>query len=601
MGDSLASNGRIAASHFCYLLSNCPFGSFDKKSSKLVLIGSSHNQDFNKFCQISAIQATEVFEYAQSMLLNSTQFNSDNFLKYKLIYANKLVEHGLMLEAYKYIEIISKTINNNPSKHTDKLSSVYHLANKLKTYDPDYFNLDDPSQFQEPVFITQLSQNYFNFYSKNISHLINTTQPTVLPAQSLPSSSYLPDSKMEPKIEHISFVEPSLAEQTINYQTQHSMPFQPNKSNGMVNTEQINDQNIQNDQNTGYQDYQNYQEYQEYQAPVDYYQPQMVDTMTSRKSSINSVHQQPLNQMSTEQFNYQPPYYHPTNYHQQTNRSRASSTSTSYENNLQSSSNPTQVYDPTKSIPKSQTFPQNNYYQPIFTPDVTEGIVEEPHAPIATQTQASNQQEDNDDDLSTSNPKPKPKPINTEEDFKTDLIKKQDDTKKASLWDWFKKPAGPKKMILPDDKKKTIVWDDKLNKFVNKDNASTSGTESVKPPPPISAPIQTKPNLADESNSNKFSLRNTNSKRPSNYYAKLDIMADKRNKALSNDAPPEIQPIAQKVSNLPPPVQLPPRFFVPDSNNSNIQTIEPTQQPQQQQNMYFNPALNPHPESNTNI
>lgn len=42
MGDSLASNGRVAASHFCYLLSNCSFGTFDKKSSKLVLIGSSH-------------------------------------------------------------------------------------------------------------------------------------------------------------------------------------------------------------------------------------------------------------------------------------------------------------------------------------------------------------------------------------------------------------------------------------------------------------------------------------------------------------------------------------------------------------------------------
>jgi len=42
MGDSLASSGRVAASHFCYLLANCSFGSFEKKSSKLVLIGSSH-------------------------------------------------------------------------------------------------------------------------------------------------------------------------------------------------------------------------------------------------------------------------------------------------------------------------------------------------------------------------------------------------------------------------------------------------------------------------------------------------------------------------------------------------------------------------------
>ncbi len=42
MGDSLASSGRVAASHFCYLLAGCSFGKFEKKSSKLVLIGSSH-------------------------------------------------------------------------------------------------------------------------------------------------------------------------------------------------------------------------------------------------------------------------------------------------------------------------------------------------------------------------------------------------------------------------------------------------------------------------------------------------------------------------------------------------------------------------------
>ena len=42
VGDSLAANGRVAASHFCYLLAKCPFGDFKKKASKIVLIGSSH-------------------------------------------------------------------------------------------------------------------------------------------------------------------------------------------------------------------------------------------------------------------------------------------------------------------------------------------------------------------------------------------------------------------------------------------------------------------------------------------------------------------------------------------------------------------------------
>ena len=42
MGDCLATNNRIAASHFCYLLANVQFGDYKKKASKIVLIGSAH-------------------------------------------------------------------------------------------------------------------------------------------------------------------------------------------------------------------------------------------------------------------------------------------------------------------------------------------------------------------------------------------------------------------------------------------------------------------------------------------------------------------------------------------------------------------------------
>jgi hypothetical protein len=44
--DTLASNSRYAAAHFCYLLINTPFGDYKKKSSKIVLIGSSHKYGF---------------------------------------------------------------------------------------------------------------------------------------------------------------------------------------------------------------------------------------------------------------------------------------------------------------------------------------------------------------------------------------------------------------------------------------------------------------------------------------------------------------------------------------------------------------------------
>lgn len=42
MGDTLASKGLLDAAHFCYLISAFPFGYFNKKSSKVVLVGSDH-------------------------------------------------------------------------------------------------------------------------------------------------------------------------------------------------------------------------------------------------------------------------------------------------------------------------------------------------------------------------------------------------------------------------------------------------------------------------------------------------------------------------------------------------------------------------------
>ena len=41
----------------------------------------------------------------------------------------RLLEFGFFNEAFKYIEIISKTINRNTKLHLDKLSCVFHVNN----------------------------------------------------------------------------------------------------------------------------------------------------------------------------------------------------------------------------------------------------------------------------------------------------------------------------------------------------------------------------------------------------------------------------------------------------------------------------------------
>jgi len=76
-----ASKGFLHASHFCYLMAHVGFGSYTRKSSKIVLIGSSHGLPLEYFATNQAIQCTEIFEYGRSLgsdfvLLNNFQVSS---------------------------------------------------------------------------------------------------------------------------------------------------------------------------------------------------------------------------------------------------------------------------------------------------------------------------------------------------------------------------------------------------------------------------------------------------------------------------------------------------------------------------------------------
>ena len=88
-----ASKGSLYGSHFCYLMAQVPFGTFDKKSCKLVLIGSSHSLAFTEFASNEAIQCTEIYEYALS--LANPAFSLINFQLYKYLMATRLVDYGM--------------------------------------------------------------------------------------------------------------------------------------------------------------------------------------------------------------------------------------------------------------------------------------------------------------------------------------------------------------------------------------------------------------------------------------------------------------------------------------------------------------------------
>ncbi|XP_038601780.1 protein transport protein Sec16A isoform X7 [Tachyglossus aculeatus] len=155
MGDTLASKGLLDAAHFCYLMAQVGFGVYTKKTTKLVLIGSNHSWRFLKFASNEAIHRTEAYEYAQS--LGSQPCFLPNFQVFKFIYACRLAEAGLAAQAFHYCEVISKTILQQPRQYSPVLiSQLIQVASQLRLFDPQIKEKPEQESFIEPAWLVQL-------------------------------------------------------------------------------------------------------------------------------------------------------------------------------------------------------------------------------------------------------------------------------------------------------------------------------------------------------------------------------------------------------------------------------------------------------------
>ncbi|XP_071009563.1 protein transport protein Sec16A isoform X11 [Oncorhynchus clarkii lewisi] len=157
MGDTLASKGLTDAAHFCYLMAQVGLGVFTKKSTKMVLIGSNHSLSFFQFASNEAIQRTEAYEYAQS--LGSQPCSLPNFQVFKLIYACRLAEAGLCAQAFHYCEVISRSVLMQPSYHSPVFTSqLMQMSEKMRFFDPQLKEKADQELFNEPEWLINLRQ-----------------------------------------------------------------------------------------------------------------------------------------------------------------------------------------------------------------------------------------------------------------------------------------------------------------------------------------------------------------------------------------------------------------------------------------------------------
>ncbi|XP_047280205.1 protein transport protein Sec16A isoform X25 [Homo sapiens] len=157
MGDTLASRGLLDAAHFCYLMAQAGFGVYTKKTTKLVLIGSNHSLPFLKFATNEAIQRTEAYEYAQSLGAETCPLPS--FQVFKFIYSCRLAEMGLATQAFHYCEAIAKSILTQPHLYSPVLiSQLVQMASQLRLFDPQLKEKPEEESLAAPTWLVHLQQ-----------------------------------------------------------------------------------------------------------------------------------------------------------------------------------------------------------------------------------------------------------------------------------------------------------------------------------------------------------------------------------------------------------------------------------------------------------
>ncbi|XP_077352784.1 protein transport protein Sec16A isoform X3 [Festucalex cinctus] len=196
MGDTLASKGLIDAAHFCYLMAQTDLGVYTKKSTKMVLIGSNHTLSFYHFATNEAIQRTEAYEYAQS--LGSQPCSLPNFQVFKFIYACRLAEAGLSAQAFHYCEVISRTVLVQPSYYSPVfIGQVIQMSEKLRFFDPQLKERPEQELFNEPDWLIQLRQLDGQIRTGAISYTADRRSPAQFTSSS-PSSDMDQPSLAEP-------------------------------------------------------------------------------------------------------------------------------------------------------------------------------------------------------------------------------------------------------------------------------------------------------------------------------------------------------------------------------------------------------------------
>ncbi|KAJ3024727.1 UNVERIFIED_CONTAM: hypothetical protein HDU68_007829 [Siphonaria sp. JEL0065] len=143
-GDLLFGYNMAVPAHICYLLSpvHSPLSGADAPNVKAVLLGANHVFNPSRyFKDFDALQLTELFEFAQSLINNAGLTGGIPHLQsHKLVYAHYLAEIGHIAESMAYCESIEQVVKNygkpSPYFHKTFIESLRDLTEHLAMVKP---------------------------------------------------------------------------------------------------------------------------------------------------------------------------------------------------------------------------------------------------------------------------------------------------------------------------------------------------------------------------------------------------------------------------------------------------------------------------------
>jgi len=166
LGDSLLAKGQLYAAQFCYIVSAAEWGTYSNKCAKLVLLLSSvADKTLDQFATTEAIQCTEIYEFVQK--LGNKDFEMPYLQPYKYLHCVRLVEAGLATLAQDYVRVLGDYVASSVAGgHIIDHETVpgwvqytAYLAEKLKYLDPVYTtSVGEISEIADPDWLVKFRE-----------------------------------------------------------------------------------------------------------------------------------------------------------------------------------------------------------------------------------------------------------------------------------------------------------------------------------------------------------------------------------------------------------------------------------------------------------